>query len=167
MDFSDMANLSEAEKTYLTAYLTNAYGVINETLRGEREMSDEVKAMLPNIDRAIDKLSPYTGTVYRGLSFDTRRLLTDRKDHDRVLNYYKQNVGREITEPGYISTGRVKSKIDRKFASADNNLRFTIDSKTGRNLSRFNDEEYEVLFKRGTKFKVVSVRGNNIHLQEV
>lgn len=167
VDFSDMDNLTEAEKVYLTAYLSNAYGVVNGALRSDAEPSEEVRALVSGIDRAVDKLKPYRGTVYRGMEFNTGRLLTDRRQYQAALDYYKSNVGKEITEKAYTSTGKVKDRINRKFAGGDLNLRFTIDSKNGRDLSRFNDEEYEVLFKRGAKFKVVSVRGNNIHLQEV
>lgn len=167
IDFSDMDKLSETEKTYLVAYLSNAYGVVNDALRSNEPLNDEVKTLVAGIDRAVAKLDTFTGTVYRGLEFNSGRLLTDRREHAALLNYYKSNIGKEITERAYTSTGKVKSRIDRKFAGGDLNLRFTIDSKTGRNLSKFNDEEYEVLFKRGTRFRVVSVRGNNIHLQEV
>ena len=167
-DFSDMRNLTETDKTYLVAYLSNAYGVMNEALRGEREMNDEIKTMVKGVDRAIDKLAPYQGTVYRGIQFNSGRLLTDRREYQAALDYYKSNVGEVITEKGYTSSGKIKTKIDRKFTSSDgNSIKFKIDSKTGRDLSRYNDEEYEVLFKRGTRFKVVSVRGNNVHLQEI
>lgn len=167
-DYSDMNALTETDKTYLVAYLSHAYGVMNEALRGEREMNDEITTMVKGVDRAINKLTPFEGTVYRGIQFDSGRLLTDRREYQAVLDYYKSNVGDIITERGYTSSGKIKTKIDRKFTSSNgNNIKFTIDSKTGRDLSRYNDEEHEVLFKRGTRFRVVSVRGNNIHLQEV
>lgn len=166
-DFSDMRNLTETDKTYLVAYLSNAYGEINDGLRGG-VLSKDVKAMVRGIDRAVSKLDEYSGTVYRGVSFDTGRRITDRRNAEALLNYYKSNVGKEVTEKTYYSTGRVKSLIDRKFTSTVvPSISFTIESKHGRDVSRYNNEEKEILFKRGTRFRVISVRGNRVHLEEV
>lgn len=169
-DYSDMAALSEADKTYLVAYLSHSYDTINSALRSDEPMNEEVKQMVKGIDKAIDKLTPYEGTVYRGVTIYTGYRNTDRRTTAELLNYYKSNVGQTITEKQYISTGVTRSKIDRKFGTsrdAGQSLHFTIDSKTRRNLTHYNNEEDEVLFKRGTRFLVVSVRGNNIHLREV
>lgn len=166
-DFSDMKNLTETEKTYLVAYLSHSYRVINEGLRNNTE-NPEIKAMVKGIDKAVAKLDTFKGTVYRGMEFDTGHYFADKKNAEAVLNYYKSNVGKDIVEKGYVSTGKVKSKIDKKFTSSMvPSFSFTIDSKTGRDVSRYNNEEKEVLFRRGTKFHVVSVKGNKIHLREV
>ena len=114
-------------------------------------------------------MDKYEGTVYRGVKFQYGGLRKEReKAYNDLLSYYKKNVGKVVTEKTYLSTGRDKGRIERKFTSTDfPSLKFTIQSKTGRNISRYNDEEKEVLFKRGTKFKVISVRGNRISLVEV
>ena len=44
-DFSDMRNLSEDDKTYLVAYLSNAYNVVNTALRSG-EMNEEIKSIV-------------------------------------------------------------------------------------------------------------------------
>ena len=50
---------------------------------------------------------------------------------------------------------------------SDNSLNFTILSKTGKDLSKYNYEEEEILFKTNTKFKVVNVMNNYIKLEEI
>lgn len=166
-DFSDMENLTDTDRTYLVAYLSNSYSVINDGLRSG-EMSDEVKAMVKGIDRAVAKLNPYQGTVYRGLQFDTGSKKADIARAGAILDYYKSNVGKEITERTYISTGKVKSKVERKFSSTIvPSIHITLESKTGRDVSHYNSEEKEVLFRRGTRFRVLSVKGSKVHLQEV
>ena len=168
-DYSDMNNLSETDKTYLVAYLSNSYSVINEALRKD-SMNDETKAMVRGIDKAMGKLDTFEGTVYRGIRFEygpyTKKQNAQR--YADTLAYYKNNVGKDIVEKSYISTGKVKTKIDKKFTTSyAPSLKFTIESKTGRDVSHYNNEEREVVFKRNTKFRVVSVKGNNIHLKEV
>lgn len=168
-DYSDMKNLSETDKTYLVAYLSHSYRVINEALRKD-SMNDETKAMVRGIDRAMSKLNTYEGTVYRGIRFEygdyTKKQHAQR--YADTLAYYKSNVGKEITEKSYLSTGKVKTKIDKKFTTTlAPSIKFTIESKTGRDVSRYNDEEREVVFKRNTRFRVISVKGSNVHLKEV
>ena len=168
-DYSDMKNLSETDKTYLVAYLSHSYGVINEALR-KGSMNDETKAMVRGIDRAMSKLNTYEGTVYRGIRFEygdyTKKQHAQR--YADTLAYYKSNVGKEITEKSYLSTGKVKTKIDKKFTTTlAPSIKFTIESKTGRDVSRYNEEEREVVFKRNTRFRVISVKGSNVHLKEV
>ena len=167
-DFSDMRNLSEADKTFLTAYLSNSYGEVNGALR-KGELNGEMKAMVKGIDKAVGKLDKYEGTVYRGVKFQyggTRK--ENAKAYSDMLAHYKANVGKVVTEKTYLSTGKVKAKIDRKFTSTDYpSIKFTIKSKTGRNVSRYNSEEKEILFGRGTKFKVTSVKGNHVSLSEL
>jgi len=168
-DYSDMKNLSETDKTYLVAYLSNSYSVINEALRKD-SMNDETKAMVRGIDKAMGKLDTFEGTVYRGIRFENGAY-TKKQNAQRyadTLAYYKNNVGKDIVEKSYVSTGKAKTQVDKKFTtSSAPSLKFTIESKTGRDVSHYNNEEKEILFKRGTRFRVVSVKGNNIHLSEV
>ena len=167
-DFSDMRNLSEADKTFLTAYLSNSYHEVNDALR-KGELNGEMKAMVKGIDKAVGKLDKYEGTVYRGVKFQyggTRK--ENAKAYSDLLAHYKSNVGKVVTEKTYLSTGKVKSLIDRKFTSSDHpSIKFTIKSKTGRNVSHYNSEEKEIVFGRNTKFKVVSVKGNHVSLSEI
>ena len=78
-DYSDMKNLSEKDKTFLVAYLTHSYPVINKQLR-TGEVSPEVRKMVQGIDAAIDKLDTYQGTTYRSIQFNTGMLITDRRN---------------------------------------------------------------------------------------
>ena len=167
MNYSDMAELTETDRTYLVAYLTHAYGPVNEGLRSDT-LTDDVKAMVRGIDRAIAKLESFQGTVYRGMEFDSGYKLSDTKRQKELLQFYKDNIGKDVTEKGYVSTGKKKGKIDKKFTSTMvPSIRFTIESKTGRDVSHYNDEEEEIVFRRKTKFRVLSVKGNNVHLQEI
>ena len=68
----------------------------------------------------------------------------------------------------FLSTGKNQAKIKSKFSPYANqtSLDFVIESKRGKDLRRYNDEEKEILFNRGSKFKVVSVTGKTIRLVE-
>ena len=46
-------------------------------------------------------------------------------------------------------------------------VQYVIISKHGRDITAYNQKEQEVLFKRGTKFKVLKVEGNTIYMEEV
>ncbi len=158
-NLSDLKNLSDDQKRYVVAYMSHSYGVVNKQLRNGN-VSTDVKLMTKGIDDGLSHIAKYEGEVYRGVRFDST------KDYRSTIEYYKSNIGKTVTDKAYVSTGKEKKKVVRKFTSNNNSIVFTISSKNGRDVSRFNDEEKEVIFKRNTKFKVLSVRGNNIHLEE-
>lgn len=166
IDYSDMVNLSEAEKTILVAYLSHAYAKVNNALRTNAADNDTIifTKLLNNI---LSKLKTYKGVCYRGIVIDSGIKRIDTITYGNLLTYYKHNEGKIIEYKEFLSCGKNKDKIIRKFMMSDNSLNFTILSKTGKDLSKYNYEEEEILFKTNTKFKVVNVMNNYIKLEEI
>lgn len=160
-DFSDLSGLNEQEKTYVVAYLNNAYRTVNNSLRGTEPNADG-DLLATKISSAIKKLKTYEGETYR-------RMSVSNKEAQKLLSYYKDNKGKEVTFKEFLSTGKNQAKIKSKFSPYTNetSLDFVIQSKRGRDLRRYNSEEKEILFDKGSRFKVVSVSGKTIRLAEV
>lgn len=156
-DYSDMRDLSTDEKRVLVAYLTNSSREINKSLRGEIEDKD-ASLLADLVSKSVKKLKSYQGETYRQVKFERE------KDYKNFISLYKK--GEIITEKGFISSGLNKQKITKKFYG-NYEVKFTIKSKNGKNITHYNNEEKEILFDRNTKFKVISIRGNNIKLEEV
>ena len=156
-DYSDMSDLSTDEKRVLVAYLTNSSREINKSLRGEIEDKD-ASLLADLVSKSVKKLKSYQGETYRQVKFERE------KDYKNFISLYKK--GGIITEKGFISSGLNKQKITKKFYG-NYEVKFTIKSKNGKNITHYNNEEKEILFDRNTKFKVISIRGNNIKLEEV
>lgn len=160
-DLSDLNGLTEHEKTYVVAYLNNAYRIVNNSLRGIEPNADG-DLLATKISSALKKLKPYEGETYR-------RISVSNKEATKLLSYYKENKGKEIVFNEFLSTGKNQAKIKSKFSPYANqtSLDFIIKSKRGKDLRRYNDEEKEILFDRKSKFKVVSITRNTIRLAEV
>ena len=153
-DYSDMSDLSTDEKRVLVAYLTNSSREINKSLRGEIEDKD-ASLLADLVSKSVKKLKSYQGETYRQVKFERE------KDYKNFISLYKK--GEIITEKGFISSGLNKQKITKKFYG-NYEVKFTIKSKNGKNITHYNNEEKEILFDRNTKFKVISIRGNNMKL---
>lgn len=124
---------------------------INAGLRSEVPLSEADNAIILDIDRAIQKLPVYEGTVYRSLSSDMM------EDAEGFLKKYVP--GAIVEEPAYTSVGT-------QIYDASMDIQMVIQSKRGRDMREYNPNESEVLFPRGTKFKVVKLEGTTIFLEE-
>lgn len=124
---------------------------INAGLRSEVPLSEADNAIILDIDRAIQKLPVYEGTVYRSLSSDMM------EDAEGFLKKYVP--GAIVEEPAFTSVGT-------QIYDANMDIQMVIQSKRGRDMREYNPNESEVLFPRGTKFKVVKVEGTTIFLEE-
>lgn len=98
------------------------------------------------INEALNKLPNHEGFVYRGTEVDPK-----------LLAQYK--VGQIVTEQGFTSTS-TNIAVAEEFSR---NVFYTILSKTGKdikNLAEFSGED-EVLFRSGTKFKILALENKN------
>jgi hypothetical protein len=136
--------LSIAHAAALEGYTKYAAG-INSKLWHSKLWHSKTDAahteQVKTINAMLDKMPTHNGTVFRNMD------LTTAKKQDR----YK--VGAIITEKGFTSA---TTKRDTGFAG---NTFFRIHSQTGKQVwdhSR-HPKEREVLFKSGTKFKVLAV----------
>lgn len=135
--------LTDEEYAAISRYTGNGYKDLNEALRSGN-LSEEQAARVRELNQALDKLPNYEGEVSRKVQLP-----------QNVIDSYK--IGEDTTETAFTSTSRFTES--NKF---DGNTELTIISKTGKpieNMSNYGpwsgQNEGEILFKSGTKFRCV------------
>lgn len=134
--------LTEDELYAITKYVGPDSYNINEQLRNGIEMSANDKEIVRNLDNALQKMPKFTGNV-------TRSVDIKGEDTDYFLRDYI--VGNVIEYKAYTST--TKGEI----YNPDVRVQIDILSNSGRDITKYNEDEQEVLFARNSKFRVLSV----------
>ena len=106
-------------------------------------LNDDDNNFIKNLDSALDKIPKYEGIVNRSV------FIKNQEQLNRMLNVFN-NKDMQGSWSSYISSSK-------EIYDDNDNLRFIIKSKTGRDISMFNENEKEVLFKRNTRFKLTKV----------
>lgn len=140
-NFETRCNLSKDEIAAIEAYTGSKYKCLNPYLWQKEKKSKDLDFFVTTMNQALDKLPNYEGFVIRGATLPKEV-------------YDKHQVGKVITYDGFTS-------------AATRNLRwghqtFVIFSKTGKpimDLSTQGHIEREVIFKAGTKFKILEISG--------
>lgn len=145
-------DLNIEEKAALTKYISPDSYMLNDKLRRGLDLTDIEKDWIMNLDKALDKIPEYKGTVYRSVSGFG---INDIKEF--IKSYEAKKIKRF---PSFISSSL--DTYDESFP-----IQYIIKSKHGRNISRYNNKEKEILFKRGSRFLVVKVEGNTIWMEEI
>jgi len=109
-----------------------------------------VKTIARDLNKTLDQLPDHSGTVYRG----TGRHL--KKDWNADVRRLKP--GKVITDKGFLSTSTKKSAADQFARHREHGIFYTIKSKTGKGVKKWSSykHEEEILFKAGSRFKVIS-----------
>ena len=105
-------------------------------------MDDIEKELMNDLDLALDKMKDHQGRVRRSLELDNETLKEFVKKHQ---------VGHTVKYEAYTAT--TAGERYNQFS----NVELYIDSKRGKDIRQYNEEEQEILFKRGSKFKVKQV----------
>ncbi|MBK7891077.1 MAG: hypothetical protein IPJ84_09610 [Bdellovibrionales bacterium] len=141
---------SVAEVLSLYFYTGDGFTNLNKALRTHPTVQTPsarryINTVVPVLNRALDRVKPYRGIVNRG-AFDLP---------PEVLAQHQ--VGEVVEYKAYTSAA-----IDSGF---DARYRFVIHSKTGRYIAPYSkhNNEKEVLFKPGARFKVISIEKNPDH----
>jgi hypothetical protein len=140
-DTPSAATLHSGDLSALADYTGPGHVDLNEALRsGIVDASQQ--ARVDALNRALQKLPPHDGLVFRG---------TDLPPH--VLERYQP--GAVVTEPTFFSTSKDLA-VARSTAFAGN-VEFKIVSLQGRDISAYSKfpTEQEVLFRNGSQFYVV------------
>jgi len=156
--------LTDAERIAVNMYTNREYGDLNKALR-EENMTPELKSLENVLNRALDKIKPEVLDVYRGVD-------TDKLPKEFIQNYIDALNNKSIViEKAFTSTS-IKPKVAEEYGG--DGVIFYYKSKTGRNimpLSKWGDDEGEILFKSGTKFKVIKIeqigRQYRIKMEEI
>jgi hypothetical protein len=136
--------LTSQDLSALNNYTGPGHVDLNDALRnGTLDASHH--ARVDALNRALDKLPPYSGPVVRGTDLPA----------DVLARYQPDAI---ITEPAFLSTSMEPAVAQSSAFSG--NVEFRILSKTGRDISSFSlfPSEREVLFPNGTQFYVLDRR---------
>lgn len=147
----DKIKLTDREQWALNEYISSGSYKINAALRKGLELSAEQQKFVKALDSALQKLPVYEGTVYRSLSS------FGIDDLDSFIGQHQ--AGTVKTFSAYTSAGT--GVYDESFP-----IQYIIQSKTGRDLRKYNPGEMEILFLRETKFRITKVEGHTIYMEE-
>lgn len=149
--------LSPGEASQIIAYSGFAYDKVNTMLR-TNQVHPAVDKLKDAINHSLEKLPASPGTTYRVAHLSPT-----------VAAEYQP--GRVLTERGFTSTTKKQGHVPASQEKGSGQYEFVIHGKTGRDVEELAAKpEYgdqEVLFKSGTRFKIKSVEGQRIELEEV
>ncbi|MCI8470394.1 MAG: hypothetical protein HFJ35_02720 [Clostridia bacterium] len=142
-------NLTRYEQYAINKYISADFYPINEKLRNGQELTKEEIKLCLNLDNALNKLPQYNGLVTRSLELDKNELKKFLKEHTNNSEVYYN---------AYTST-TCGNRYNNK-----SNIELYIYSQNGKNMLKYNKEENEILYKRGSQFKVKEVElKNNVY----
>ena len=146
--------MTNDEESAIMKYISSKSYTLNEKLRNGTKLEPEERQLVQNLNNALSKMPKYKGTVYRGI--------TDFGIDD-VDEFINSHVPDTIIEyPAFTSTSK-----DKEIYGGDMPIQYVIRSKNGADITKFNPEEQEILFKTDTKFIVTKVENNIIYLEEL
>lgn len=138
-------NLTWNEEKAIMDYKSPKMYVLNDKLRQGLELDENEKEWVKNLDSALEKIPKYIGEVIRTLYFDTTEKLI------QFLNNYNPELD-FITIKEYMSTSA------GEIYNPEGQVRIIIpNSKNGRDIREFGEQEDEILYERDCKFKVLDV----------
>lgn len=145
------AELTEKELWALNTYISsNSYG-INNSLRSGEELESNEQEIVNNLDSALSKMPKYEGTVYRSL---------DSSVMENPEEFFK------LHQPGRIVGYKAFTSTSLEVYDEKLDIQCIIKSKTGRNITSFNENEKEILFERDSLFRIEKINGNTIYMEE-
>lgn len=144
--------LSEEDVYSLYQYMSGKSYLINYAIRNKQPLSPEDQQLVRAIDQAIEKLPEHHGTVYRSLSSE---MMENAKDF-----FSQHSPGKVVRYQAFTSAST--SVYDSSF-----DIQLIIKSKHGRDMRKYNPREQEIIFARGSLFRVLKREGRTIWLTEI
>lgn len=139
----DKYGLNDVEVGAVKDYVSSYSYKINEKLRNHEELSEVEQEYVNNLDRALNKFPLYEGIVTRSLEF----MYED--DLETFVNSHV--IGKIKNYDQYLSTTVGEVYNDK------GQVQIIIESKNGRDIRYYNENEQEILFKRNASFKVIKI----------
>lgn len=143
--------LSDKDVAAINYYKSAKSYSLNFKLRSGLELTPNEQEWTDAIDEAVGKLPSYNGTAYRSLSSD---LMGDAEEF-----FATHEPGKVVEYTGFTSAST-------EIYDGSMDIQIEILSKHGRDMRKYNDTEKEILFPRGTRFKVLRREGNKLYLEE-
>jgi len=161
LDKGEYNNATIMAYTYRGYLINNEIRALNRSWADQSAQMDAAQAQFAlNLDRALNNEPNYVGTVWRGI----------RDPSGSILARIERSVGGEISWPAYSSTSKERGRTS-KFSRQEGGggIVFKIRSKTGKDISTRSvfPSEKEVLFKRNSRFRILSVSDNVVTLEEI
>lgn len=156
---NDIIKLTDKEQYALNQYLGFESYNINEKLRNRTQLNEMEKVMVRNLDAALKKMAYYEGDLSRSLYFGN-----PERVNEFISKFHK---GDDTSFHEYIST----TNASELYNPEGEVQIFIYNAKKGRNITAYNLTEAEVLYERGSKFKVENIIETNgkyiIYLEEL
>ncbi len=135
--------LTEQEERAIKNYVSSESYKINDKLRNQGILTQRQQEIVQNLDKALEKLPKYNGSLSRSLMFDNDELME---------NFVSTlEVNRERTFFSYISTSK------KGIYNPDGQVQIFIqNAQKGVDMSVYNAKEHEVLYARNSTFKVLN-----------
>ena len=149
---SGIIKLSDDEQWALNKYLSSSSYKINDKLRRGVPLSKEEQNFIRNLDIALNKMPEYQGTVYRSVS--------DFGIEDVGVFIKSHVIGEPYVFDSYLSAS--ETVYDESFP-----IQYVIQSKHGKDIRIYNQQEHEILFKRSSRFLITKVKENTIYMEEL
>ena len=149
---SGIIKLSDDEQWALNKYLSSSSYKINDKLRKGVPLSKEEQNFIRNLDIALNKMPEYQGTVYRSVS--------DFGIEDVGVFIKSHVIGEPYVFDSYLSASEIV--YDESFP-----IQYVIQSKHGKDIRIYNQQEHEILFKRSSRFLITKVKENTIYMEEL
>ena len=156
--------LTAAERSAVLQYKSSESYKVNTKLRDGIALTEAEQTMVDEIDRALEKLPRYEGTVYRRMSFD----MEGQEALDAFLTQYE--AGAVVRSKAYLSSS---TEQDGYPVGGNLTVLQVITGHNGRDLDGIgNNFEREVLFPRNTRFYIERVASDEdgnpvVYMEEV
>lgn len=149
-ELSDISLYTSWHYEDLNAYL-GGYTINGRAIKDIADLNPYQRRMIDNLPTALSKLPAYEGKSWRSVSFGSP---------EAAAAFAQQHVkGSGVKFDTFLSTTKDRSVFgnDRKGTGVD--VFYTIKGKRGRHIEKYSaiPEEREVLFTRGSRFKVTNV----------
>lgn len=140
--------LNQKDIGAIIKYISPDAYVLNEKLRNGVSLNKMEKEWTDSLDQALDKMPTYRGMLNRSLTF------YDDQSVQACLNKYK--VGEIVREDSYFSCTK------EGIYNPDGQIQIWVrNSKKGRNLVMYNEQESEILYPKGSEFQVLYLEEEN------
>lgn len=149
---------TDFEAFFITFHIGQGLGWLNEDLRNGLKYKTECKTLFSEyLDNSLSKIGSYSGTVYR--------MDNPIADSEHELKWFRRNTGKCIIIRHYLSTSK----------DIWNNRPVTWEIETlqngsyGKDISKLNISEREVLFKRDSRFRIIGINEKTslVYLKEM
>ena len=137
-----VSKLSKGEERAIKQYVSSESYKVNYALRNNEPLTKEQQTMVNNLDKALKKMPRYTdkAPLQRDYFFSDLEI-----QNEFVHEMYEES----FEDPAYISTSKIH------YGEGTEQVHVIIkNSKSGRDITQFNEEEQEVLFPRNTRFYI-------------